>query len=93
MSEDAQSRGYFLGPLPDVLDEEDEDELEGDFDAQALSQTATVGARSREDEEWPGDKVEIDIGNGRLRILYEDEVLEGMAAVSSNGWIWPAKWG
>ncbi|KAJ2911882.1 hypothetical protein MD484_g8531, partial [Candolleomyces efflorescens] len=84
MSEDETSRGYFLGALPDILDEEDSED-EG-------SAAAVVGTE-REVEEWQGDKAELDIGNGRLRILFEDEGLEGMAELSSKGWIWPAKWG
>ena len=84
MSEDETSRGYFLGALPDTLDEEES----GDEGPVPGAVTA-----EREEEEWQGDKAEIDIGNGRLRILFEDEELEGIAELSSKGWIWPAKWG
>ncbi|KAF6756465.1 hypothetical protein DFP72DRAFT_810571 [Ephemerocybe angulata] len=90
MSEDEQSRGYFLGALPDTLDEEDEDS-----DDAAVSTRPIISADRDDDEEsWQGDKIDIDIGNGRLRILFEDDRLEGtLRGASSNGWIWPAKWG
>ncbi|RXW21568.1 hypothetical protein EST38_g4269 [Candolleomyces aberdarensis] len=84
MSEDETSRGYFLGALPDTLDEEESGD-EGPVPA--------IVTPEREEEEWQGDKAEIDIGNGRLRLLFEDERLEGMPELSSKGWIWPAKWG
>lgn len=76
LDEDAINRGYFIGPLhEDGEVEEDDNEL-----------------RSGNLNDWKGDRVEINVEDGNVRILYEDEQLGWFENLKSNGWMWPREW-
>jgi len=42
--------------------------------------------------DWKGDRVEIHVEDGNVRILYEDEELGWFESLKSNGWMWPREW-
>ena len=72
LDEDAISnRGYFIGPLHQAgdVEEEEADAVPGNL------------------EDWKGDRVEIHVEDGHVRILYEDEVLNWSENLKSNGWM------
>ncbi|EAU82175.2 hypothetical protein CC1G_11365 [Coprinopsis cinerea okayama7 len=50
------------------------------------SRTTTSASVLGDGEEWLGDKVELDVEDGIIRVLFEDERLEGVGKWSSKGW-------
>jgi hypothetical protein len=50
------------------------------------SRTTTSTSVLGDGEEWLGDKVELDVEDGIIRVLFEDEQLEGIGKWSSKGW-------
>ncbi|TFK23529.1 hypothetical protein FA15DRAFT_670451 [Coprinopsis marcescibilis] len=48
---------------------------------------------AEDSSEWIGDKAEVHVENGKVRILFDDERLEGWANWCSRGWhLWPPRW-
>ncbi|KIK02742.1 hypothetical protein K443DRAFT_96345, partial [Laccaria amethystina LaAM-08-1] len=76
LDEDAINRGYFIGPLHQdgELEEDDNELLAGNLN------------------DWKGDRVEVNVEDGNVRILYEDEELGWFENMKSNGWMWPREW-
>jgi hypothetical protein len=76
LDEDAINRGYFIGPLHQdgELEEDDNELLAGNLN------------------DWKGDRVEVNVEDGNVRILYEDEELGWFENLKSNGWMWPREW-
>ena len=106
MSGDDQHKGYFIGSVPDADEESDEDaagnggeENTGDLklgpgDTKLKDSEGNENGMGEERVDgWKGDIAEVMMGSGKLRVLYEDEVLEGMADTLSKGWLLPATWG
>ena len=75
LDEDAINRGYFIGPL----------QQDGDVEEEEEAVPGNLG-------DWKGDRVEIYVEDGNVRILYEDEELGWFENMKSNGWMWPRGW-
>ena len=99
MSGDDQHKGYFIGQVPDAEDEASQTvdaaggkENEPQSDEKEGEPTIVLGGMPKGNAGWKGDVAEIRLGGGKLRVLYEDEVLEGVAEALSKGWLMPDGW-
>ena len=48
--------------------------------------------RARNLDDWKGDRVELNVEDVNVQILYEDEELGWFKNMKSNGWMWPREW-